>query len=138
MLRRSGGKRAAEEASIDITPLLDIVFIMLIFFIVTTSFVKETGVDVNRPSADTATRQEQGSILIALRANGEVWMDRRQVDLRAIRANIERLRVESPEASVVIVADTGAATGQLVQVMDQVRLGGIAQISIAASEGGGR
>ena len=77
------------------------------------------------------------SILIALRANGEVWMDRRQVDLRAIRANIERLRVESPEASVVIVADTGAATGQLVQVMDQVRLGGIAQISIAASEGGG-
>lgn len=137
MLRRSGGKRAAEEASIDITPLLDIVFIMLIFFIVTTSFVKETGVDVNRPSADTATRQEQGSILIALRANGEVWMDRRQVDLRAIRANIERLRVESPEASVVIVADTGAATGQLVQVMDQVRLGGIAQISIAASEGGG-
>ncbi|MAY26787.1 MAG: biopolymer transporter ExbD [Polycyclovorans sp.] len=130
--------RTEEDAAIDLTPMLDVVFIMLIFFIVTTSFVKETGVDVNRPSADTATRQEQGSILIALRANGEVWMDRRQVDLRAIRANIERLRVESPEASVVIVADTGAATGQLVQVMDQVRLGGIAQISIAASEGGGR
>lgn len=129
--------RTEEDAAIDLTPMLDVVFIMLIFFIVTTSFVKEAGVDVNRPSADTATRQEQGSIMIALRANGEVWMDRRQVDLRAVRAYIERQRVESPEASVVILADTGAETGLLVQVMDQVRLGGIAQISIAATEGGG-
>ncbi|WP_029888778.1 ExbD/TolR family protein [Polycyclovorans algicola] len=129
--------RTEEDAAIDLTPMLDVVFIMLIFFIVTTSFVKEAGVDVNRPSADTATRQEQGSIMIALRANGEVWMDRRQVDLRAVRAYIERQRVESPEASVVILADTGAETGLLVEVMDQVRLGGIAQISIAATEGGG-
>lgn len=129
--------RTEEDAAIDLTPMLDVVFIMLIFFIVTTSFVKEAGIDVNRPSADTAVRQEQGSIMIALRANGEVWMDRRQVDLRAIRAHIERQRAESPEASVVILADTGAETGLLVQVMDQVRLGGIAQISIAATEGGG-
>lgn len=88
--------RTEEDAAIDLTPMLDVVFIMLIFFIVTTSFVKEAGVDVNRPSADTATRQEQGSIMIALRANGEVWMDRRQVDLRAVRAYIERQRVRKP------------------------------------------
>ena len=127
---------AEEESAIDITPMLDIVFIMLIFFIVTTSFVKETGVDVNRPSAQTAERQERGNILVAIRENGEVWIDRRQVDLRAVRANIERLHAENPEGAVVILADSHSETGLLVQVMDQVRLAGVSNISIAADEGG--
>lgn len=121
-----------DEAAIDLTPLMDIVFIMLIFFIVTTSFIKESGVDVNRPSANTAERKEHGNILIAITANDEIWMDKRPVDIRAVRANVERLKAESPEASVVIQADKDSKNGLLVQVMDQVHLAGILNISIAA------
>ncbi|WP_457676401.1 ExbD/TolR family protein [Thiolapillus sp.] len=121
-----------DEATIDLTPLMDIVFIMLIFFIVTTSFIKESGVDVNRPSANTAERKEHGNILIAITANDEIWIDKRPVDIRAVRANVERLKAESPEASVVIQADKDSKNGLLVQVMDQVHLAGIPNISIAA------
>ncbi len=121
-----------DEATIDLTPLMDIVFIMLIFFIVTTSFIKESGVDVNRPSANTAERKEHGNILIAITANDEIWMDKRPVDIRAVRANVERLKAESPEASVVIQADKDSKNGLLVQVMDQVHLAGIMNVSIAA------
>lgn len=120
-----------EETEINMTPMLDIVFIMLIFFIVTTSFIKESGIDVNRPSANTAERQERGNILIAISQENEVWMDRRQIDLRAVRANVERFRAENPEGSVVIQADKNAKTGILIQVMDQTRLAGVTNISIA-------
>ena len=113
--------------------MLDIVFIMLIFFIVTTSFVKESGVDVTRPSANTAERKERGNIIIAIRPNGDVWMDKRNVDVRSVRANVERLRAENPEGSVVITADKESQSGVLVQVIDQVRLAG-AEASIAATE----
>lgn len=129
--------RSEDDAGIDLTPMLDVVFIMLIFFIVTTSFVKEAGIDVNRPSAKTAEQKERGNIMIAIRSNGEVWIDKRAVDLRAVRANVERLRAENPEGSVVIIADKGSETGILVQVMDQVRLGGVDGISIAATDGDG-
>jgi len=125
-------KRSAE---VNMTPMIDIVFILLIFFIVTTSFVKETGVEVNRPSADTAVRQERGSILIAITAKGDIWMENRPVDVRAIRANVERAYAENPEAAVVITADKSSTTGLLIQVMDQVRLAGVSNISIAASQG---
>ncbi len=121
-----------EDSEINMTPMLDIVFIMLIFFIVTTSFVKESGIDVNRPSANTAERKERGNILIAINQNNEVWMDRRNIDIRAVRANVERFRAENPEGSVVIQADTDARTGILIQVMDQTRLAGVTNISIAA------
>ena len=94
--------RARDESTIDITPMLDIVFIMLIFFIVTTSFVKETGVEVNRPNASTAVRDERGNILIAITANDEIWIDKRRVDLRSVRANVERLKAENPEGSVTV------------------------------------
>ncbi|MEK9766457.1 MAG: biopolymer transporter ExbD [Thalassolituus sp.] len=119
------------------TPMLDIVFIMLIFFIVTTSFVKESGVTVNRPTASTAESKEGSSILVAIRANGEIWIDKRAIDMRAVRANVERLKVESPEGAVVIQADEYAPTGLLVKVMDQIRLAGIDNISVAATDGGG-
>jgi biopolymer transport protein ExbD len=119
------------EAAIDLTPMLDIVFIMLIFFIVTTSFVKESGIDVNRPTAQTAERKERGNIIISIRANGEVWIDKRVVDIRAIRANVARLHAENPLGSVVIAADRDTRTHQLVEVMDQVRLAGIANAAIA-------
>ncbi len=131
MRRRHHG--AAEEAEIDMTPMLDIVFIMLIFFIVTTSFVKETGIDVSRPSANTAEKKERGNILIAIKPNGDVWMDKRKVELRAVRANTERMHAENPEGSVVIIADKESQTGVLVEVMDQVRSAGVYNVSIAAN-----
>lgn len=127
-----------DDADINITPLIDIVFIMLIFFIVTTSFVKETGVEVDRPSANTAQQQEKGSILIAIRENGEIWFNKRNIDLRAVRANVERAHAENPEGGVVIIADKQSATGSLVDVMDQVKLAGVSSISIAAQNPGGR
>lgn len=131
MRRRS--RATEEEAGIDLTPMLDVVFIMLIFFIVTTSFVKEAGVDVNRPTASTAEKKEKASILVAITETGDVWLDKRKVDVRSVRANVERMRAEAPEGSVVIQADKEAKTGVLVMVMDQVRLAGVTNISIAGT-----
>ena len=121
-----------EESAIDMTPMLDIVFIMLIFFIVTTSFVKESGITVSRPSAETAAEDKKGNIMVAIKPNGEIWIDKRAVDIRAVRANIEKLKAESPESGVVLQADTDSKTGLLVKVMDQVRMAGMSNISIAA------
>jgi biopolymer transport protein ExbD len=125
-------QREEETAQIDMTSMMDVVFIMLIFFIVTTSFVKEAGIEVNRPAATTAERQERGNIMIAVSDGGAIWIDGRQVDLRAVRANVERLRAENPEGAVVIQADAASRTGILVQVMDQVRLAGVLNVAIAA------
>lgn len=127
-------KKKEEESGIDLTPMLDVVFIMLIFFIVTTSFVKESGIDVNRPSAKTAKKKQQASILVAINQSGEIWIQRRRVDIRAVRANIERLHAETPEGTVVIQADKRSETGLLVDVMDQVRLAGVESIAVSASE----
>ncbi len=127
-------KNISEENALDLTPMMDIVFIMLIFFIVTTSFVKETGVEVNRPNAATAVRDERGNILIAITANDEIWIDKRMIDLRSVRANVERLKAENPEGSVIIQADKASKTGFLVETMDQVRLAGVQNVSIAASQ----
>jgi|TARA_B110000003_G_C16645144_1_gene531713 biopolymer transport protein ExbD len=129
---RRKARRLREEATLDMTPMLDIVFIMLIFFIVTTSFIKETGIEINRPNAATAERDEKGNILVAISENNEVFIDRRKVDIRAIRPNIVRLRAENPEGSVIIQADKASQTGLLVQAMDQIRLAGVQEISIAA------
>lgn len=131
MRRRSNRSSSEQAADIDMTPMLDIVFIMLIFFIVTTSFVKESGIDVNRPTAQTATRKEQGNIIVSIKANGDVWIDKRQVDIRAVRANVSRLHAEQPLGSVVIAADKDTKVKVLTQVMDQIRLAGIMNASIA-------
>jgi biopolymer transport protein ExbD len=112
--------------------MLDVVFIMLIFFIVTASFVKESGIDISRPSAATAVRKERGNILIAITAKNAIWIDRREVDPRALRANIERLRAENPQGAVIIQADRDSKNGLLVQVMDAARLAGVTNVSIAA------
>ena len=124
-----------EEADINITPMLDIVFIMLIFFVVTTSFVKESGIEVNRPTAQTAEPRDHGNILIAISPNGEVWIDQRAVDIRAVRAVVERLVAENPEGGVIIQGDQQAEVGLLVKVMDQVRKAGVVNVSIAAKPG---
>ena len=130
MIRRRRNKR--EESTLDLTPMLDIVFIMLIFFIVTTSFIKESGIEVNRPNAETAERDQKGNILVAISENNEIFIDRRKVDLRAIRPNIIRLKAENPEGSVIIQADKASQTGLLVEAMGQIRLAGVQEISIAA------
>jgi biopolymer transport protein ExbD len=113
--------------------MLDIVFIMLIFFVVTTSFVKETGIEVNRPTAQTAEQRDIGNILIAISPNGEIWIDQRAVDIRALRAVVERLVAENPEGGVIIQGDREAQIGLLVKVMDQVRKAGVENVSIAAT-----
>ncbi len=132
-MRRSHMEAQGTSFGVNLTPLIDIVFILLIFFIVTSSFVKESGIDVNRPSALTAVRKERGNIIISISRDGAIWLDQRQVDRRAVRAHVERLRAENPEASVVIVADRDSRTGLMVEVMDQVRLAGVSRIAIAAS-----
>jgi len=126
--------QADDELEINITPMLDVVFIMLIFFIVTASFVKESGIEVNRPAAVTAVVQEKGNILVAVTEAGEVWVNRRAVDPRALRANIERLHAENPQGSVVIQADRKSTTEMLVGVMDAARQAGVYDVAIAAQE----
>lgn len=128
---------SGEDHGIDLAPMLDFVLNLLIFFIITTSFVKEAGVTVSRPEAETAEHKDNGNILIAIRPNGEIWMDKRAVDLREIRANVERMHVERPDDTVVIIADKASQTQVLTQVMDQVKMAGVADVSIAAFGGDG-
>jgi biopolymer transport protein ExbD len=131
MRRRVNRSSIDQSADIDMTPMLDIVFIMLIFFIVTTSFVKESGIDVNRPNAKTSETKAKGNIIIGIKPNGDVWIDQRLIDIRAVRPNVARLHAENPLGSVIIAADRETKTHVLVQVMDQVRLAGIINAAIA-------
>jgi biopolymer transport protein ExbD len=123
----------SEETGIDLAPMLDFVMNLLIFFIITTSFVKEAGIVVNKEEALTAESKESGNILIAVRPNGDIWMDKRRVDIREVRPQIERLHVERPEDTVVIIADKESNMGTLTEVMDQVKLGGVSEVSIATA-----
>ncbi len=122
-----------DDTEINLTPRLAVVFIMLIFFIVTASFVKEAGIDVNKPAAATAEKKERGNILVAITDRGQIWIDKRPVDPRAVRANIERLHAENPQGSVVIQADKNSKNGLLVDVMDAAREAGILNVSLAAN-----
>ena len=127
-------RRGDDEAQINITPMLDIVFIMLIFFIVTTSFVKEFGVDVNRPSSAPVEEQRQSEVIaVRIDENDQIFIEDRLVDVRAVRANIESGLAAQPEASVVIITDRLADAGLLVRVIDQARVAGAVQVSLAAS-----
>ncbi len=123
----------SEETGIDLAPMLDFVLNLLIFFIITTSFVKEAGISVTKPEALTAESKDNGNILIAIRPNGDIWMDKRQVDISEIRSAIERLHIERPDDTVVLIADRESQTGVLTKVMDQVKLGGVADVSIATA-----
>jgi biopolymer transport protein ExbD len=127
-------KAAEDEAQIDLTPMLDVVFIMLIFFIVTASFIKEAGVEVNRPEASTSNPAENVNILIAITANDEVWMTGRRIDVRAVRANVERLHAENPKGAVVIQADNESTTKTVVEVLDASRAAGVMDVSLATED----
>jgi biopolymer transport protein ExbD len=120
-----------EENEINLTPMLDVVFIMLIFFIVTASFIKEAGIQVERPDAPTADRQEDAAILIAISPNDEIWIDRRETDPRAVRGVIERLHAENPKGSIVIQADEESTNEMLVIVMEAAKQAGVVNVAIA-------
>ena len=126
--------REDDESEVNLTPMLDVVFIMLIFFIVTASFVKESGIDVNRPDAQTAQPKQKASILIAISEDGEIWIKKRRVDIRQVRPNVEKMLAENPLGTVVIQADEESKNGLFVQVMDAARAAGAHSIAIAAEK----
>ena len=121
-----------EESPIDLTPMLDVVFIMLIFFIVTATFVKESGVEFARPMAATAQERDKSTIFVGIDANQSIWIDRRRVELTAVRPLVEKLRVENPQGGAVIQADESVDTGLLIKVLDRIRLAGIENVAVAA------
>ncbi len=122
----------SEENAIDLTPMLDVVFIMLIFFIVTATFVKEAGIEVDRPAATTAERQDLANILIALTPDDEIWLDGERMDERDLATAIKRLHAENPQGSVVIQADKASTHKTLRTVMDAVQQAGVPQVAVAA------
>jgi biopolymer transport protein ExbD len=126
-----------EDAEINITPMLDIVFIMLIFFIVTTSFTKETGATIVKPEAEQAISLRNGTILIGIKSNDDIWMSKRLIELREVRSMVEQAKAENPKGSVVIVADKNSRIGTVTTVMDQVKLAGVQGIAISAENPSG-
>jgi biopolymer transport protein ExbD len=133
-LKRRAAEHSSDDTGIDLAPMLDFVMNLLIFFIITAVFAKEVGLTVSRPSATNAEKKEGGNIVVAIDAAGDIWIEKKIVDVRAVRASIERLHAQKPDDAVVVVAEKGAHTGILVQVIDQVRQGGVQNVSIAASE----
>ena len=120
-----------DESEINLTPMLDVVFIMLIFFIVTASFIKEAGIDVDRPQASNVEPRPKANILVAISSQNEIWIDRRKVDPRQVKTVFERLLAENPEGSVVIQADKGAYTETVLVVADAARQVNISRVSIS-------
>jgi biopolymer transport protein ExbD len=127
----------SEDHGIDLAPMLDFCINLLIFFIITTSFIKEAGVEVFKPNAVTAQNDESGNLLVAIRENGDIWMDRQNVQLRDLRTRLERLHIERPDDTVVIIADRASKAGVVAKVMDEVKLSGIKFVSIAADPNAG-
>jgi biopolymer transport protein ExbD len=134
-MRRAMAGHGSDETGIDLAPMLDFVLNLLIFFIITAVFAKEVGLTVSRPNSSAATeKKESGSIIITINAAGDIVVDKKTTDVRSVRAAIERLHAQRPDDSVVVVAEKGSQTGLLVQVIDQVRQGGIQAVSIAPAE----
>jgi biopolymer transport protein ExbD len=123
-----------ELNEINISPLIDMVFILLIFFIVTTVFVEETGVDINRPDAASASQLEKNSILIAVTSQNQVVFGQRDIGVSGVRALVKRLTTQEPEMPVIIQADEGSLTGTLVRVVDEAKLGGARTVNVATKK----
>jgi biopolymer transport protein ExbD len=121
-----------EESEINLTPMLDVVFIMLIFFIVTATFIKEAGIQVERPDSTTAETKDQAAILIAISATDEIWIDREERDPRAVRGVIERMHAENPKGTIVIQADEGSTHETLVVVLEAAKAAGVEDVAIAS------
>lgn len=133
---RRNNRRGGEEnnSEIDLTPMLDVVFIMLIFFIVTASFIKEAGIEVNRPEASTSSKKENVNILVAVSATNEIWIDKRRVDKRSVRSVIERMHAENPKGAVVVQADLASTTDTVTSVIDSARAAGVYDVSLATED----
>ena len=123
--------RSDEESDINLTPMLDVVFIMLIFFIVTATFIKQAGIEVIRPEALTAEQKPTVSVLVAIGENGDIWIDKQKVDPTAVRAHIERLHAENPKGGLVVQADRGAKSEKLMAVLAAARAAGLTEVAIA-------
>ena len=134
-LRKHRKKHRSEATGIDLAPMLDFVMNLLIFFIITAVFTKELSLLVNRPGAQSGptSGKDTGSIMINIQPNGEIWVDQRTVDIRAVRANVERLHAIKPEWGVMVVADENADAGLLVEVVDQVKQGGVDNITFGSA-----
>ena len=134
-MRRSStfARQEEKQGEIDLTPMLDVVFIMLIFFIVTASFVKEAGIDVDRPEAVTAEKKKNAKILIAVSANNEIWIDKRKIDERSVKLQIERLHAENPKESVVVQADNKSNARTVATVLDAAKAAGVPNVSISST-----
>ena len=134
-IRRGGrfGDRG-EDSDINLTPMLDVVFIMLIFFIVTATFIKQPGTDIVRPEADTKQPKQSVSVLVAVNASGEIWIDKKRVDAVAVAASIERLHAENPKGGLVIQADREATYEKLKAVLDAARSIGLTEVSISTED----
>lgn len=132
-MRRSHVQTPGTMSGTNLTPLIDMAFILVIFLVTTSSFVKEAGVDVDRPKAQTALPKERASIVVAVSEEGDIWLDAQAVDIRALRGHIERRYAKNPEGSLVILADRASLTGRVIEVVDQARLAGVTSIAIAAS-----
>ncbi len=133
MRKRYGQDERDDDLDINMTPMLDVIFILLIFFVVSASFVKEAGIAVDRPQSDTAVRQDQVSVVVAISSDGEVWVNQRRIDARAVAANVERLHLENPQLSVLVMADRASQNGVLVKVLDGIRKAGVEKIAIVAN-----
>lgn len=131
MIRSRRGRDGDKPIEINMAPMIDMTFLLLIFFIVTTSFVKETGLDVHRPSAKSAESKEKSTIMVGVSRQGFIYMENRSIDLRSVRANVERAVADNPDAGVIVVADKESSTGIVVNVIDQCRLAGAKAVSIA-------
>ena len=131
MARFSGRE---EKSEINLTPMLDVVFIMLIFFIVTATFIKEPGTEILRPEAMTAEVKPTVSVLVGINAANEIWIDKKRVDVRSVRANLERLIAENPKGGLVVQADAGAKNELLMEVLNAARGAGIQQVAVATED----
>lgn len=133
MINVTAARRARRQGlELNIAPLIDMVFILLIFFLVTTSFVRETGVEVERPVAHSAQSQDKVTLLIAITRDNRIVVENHQIEAGAVRVHVERALAENPEGGVVIVADRGSSTGTAVQVLDACRLAGATDVALAA------
>ena len=123
--------RGDDESDINLTPMLDVVFIMLIFFIVTATFIKQAGIDVVRPEALTAIQKPTVSVLVAIGASGEIWIDKKKVDEAAVRAHIERLHAENPKGGLVVQVDKDAKSEKLMSVLSAARAAGLTEVAVS-------
>ena len=125
-------RRKQKDVGIEMGPLMDIVFILLIFFVVTSSFTRETGVDVTKPQAQSVSQLEKENLLIAITREGTIHMNERQVDLASLQDILKQSLAKAPDREAVVIADKESETGVLVQVIDMCNLAGVKKVSIAA------